>query len=157
MSTIDLKDVHFVDEAGCNNNEAYAYGWSKRGTRLHALRPGCKTKRINIIGALNKNQFNAPFIFEGSCNTSVFIIWLQQVLIPTLKPKQYVVLDNATFHKSSLIRAIIEKAGCFLIYLPPYSPDFNPIEHYWYKFKNALRKKLIECEFNIMEAVETLF
>ncbi len=83
--------------------------------------------------------------------------YLEKVLIPVLKPGQTVVLDNASFHKNPAIRDLIEKAGSNLIYLPPYSPDLNPIEHHWHSVKNTLRKHLQACNFDLMQAVEKTF
>ena len=82
----------------------------------------------------------APLTFEGSCNRRLFEKWLAQMLIPNLKPGQTVILDNATSHKSDLISQLITSAGCQIRYLPPYSPDLNEIEHYWFGIKNRVRK-----------------
>lgn len=95
---------------------------------------------MSIIAALNQKQLIAPLTFVGSCNRQVFEQWLEEMLIPYLLPRQTVVLDNASFHKSELIRGLIEGAGCELKYLPPYSPDLNEIEHYWFPIKNRVRK-----------------
>jgi transposase len=157
MKSINPSDVIFVDEAGINNNEVYPHGWAPKGERLNMFKLGCRTQRVSIIGALNLKQFFASLFFEGYTNQEVFITYLKQVLIPQLKPGQYVILDNAAFHKSSIIRKLIEDAGCFLKYLPPYSPDLNPIEHYWHSLKNSLRKELAKCDFNLMQAAEHAF
>jgi transposase len=77
----------------------------------------------------------APWYFTGYCNTEVILTWTEHVLIPELKEGQTVIWDNASFHKALEIKALIEAAGCKLLFLPPYSPDFNPIEHYWAKIK----------------------
>jgi len=82
----------------------------------------------------------APLTFEGSCNRSVFETWLKDKLIPELNPGQIIILDNATFHKGERIRELVEAADCELHYLPPYSPDLNKIEHYWFPIKNRVRK-----------------
>ena len=120
--------IVYLDEAGINNDDVYAYGWAPEGERLYAEKPGERTQRISIIGALNNNNFIAPLVFEGYTNQDVFIVYLEKVLIPVLQEGQVVVMDNAAFHKGIIIRQKIEAAGCFLKYLPTYSPDFNPIE-----------------------------
>jgi transposase len=78
-------------------------------------------------------------IFQGSCNTELFMAWVQQQLVPSLKKGQVVVMDNASFHKSPRIREAIEQTGCRLIYLPPYSPDLNPIEIFWANMKKWIK------------------
>ena len=90
------------------------------------------------MSALNGNALQAPFVFEGYCNRDVFQLYIDRVLIPTLRPGQTVIMDNASFHKSKKVKESIEKAQCTLLYLPAYSPDFNPIEHYWHALKNTI-------------------
>ena len=80
--------------------------------------------------------------FQGTCNTELFNTWLKQVLIPELKPGQVLILDNASFHKSEISRKLVEAAGCKLLFLPPYSPDLNPIEKYWANLKVKVRESL---------------
>jgi transposase len=83
--------------------------------------------------------FMAPFTFQGGCNADVFNTWLEKVLLPTLPKGTTVIMDNATFHKSIKTKKLIEKFGCHLLFLPTYSPDLNPIEHWWHKIKSILR------------------
>ncbi len=99
-----------------------------------------------MIAALSQKKLIAPLSFEGSCNRQVFEKWLEEMLIPLLKPGQTIILDNATFHKSEKIRNLIENAECELKYLPPYSPDFNEIEHQWFPIKNRVRKMAYSSE-----------
>ncbi len=80
--------------------------------------------------------------FEGHCNRDVFETWLEQMLLPSLKLGSVIICDNASFHKGGRIRELIEQAGCHLLYLPPYSPDLNPIEHQWFRLKNRMRKQI---------------
>ena len=134
--------IVYLDEAGMDNHEVYASGWGLKGERLHHMKPGERSQRISIIGSLNNNNFIAPLVFEGYTNSSVFVTYLKKVLVPVLKKGQTIVMDNAAFHKSSDVKKTIEDAGCFLKYLPPYSPDLNPIEHHWHALKNSFRKNL---------------
>ena len=127
LATIDPALLHYVDEAGMDNDEFYEYGWAPRGERIYALKPGNRTQRISIIAALNQNILHSPFMFEGYTNKDLFVLYLEEVLIPNLKPGGIVVIDNASFHKGDIIKEKIEAVGCSLIYLPAYSPDFNPI------------------------------
>ncbi len=96
--------------------------------------------RYNITAALNLNLLFAPFLFEGYSNAIVYETYVERILAPALKPGMVVVIDNARFHKSKKIIALIEAVNCKIIFLPPYSPDFNPIEHHWAAIKNAIRK-----------------
>lgn len=147
--------IVYVDEAPHDNREDYGYGWNERGQRFHALKSGRRQGRVNMIAALCTGQLMAPFTVEGSCNRSVFEIWLETCLIPLLKPGQVVVMDNATFHKGGKIEQLIEEAGCQLLYLPAYSPDFNKIERCWSWLKSRIRKQLdqFDCLRDAMEYV----
>ncbi len=84
-------------------------------------------------------------VFNGSCNTKFFETWTEECLIKELKPGQVVIMDNASFHKSEKIRELIESVGCELIFLPPYSPDFNPIEKFWANMKRWIRSKITDA------------
>jgi transposase len=97
---------------------------------------------MNFIGALNQKQFKVPFMFEGYCDSKLFEAYLEKFLIPSLSPGKIIIADNASFHKSMRSRKMIEEAGCQLIFLPPYSPDLNPIEHEWFPIKNKIRHLL---------------
>jgi transposase len=104
-----------------------------------------------------KNKNIAPFIFGGNCNTEVFETYLEQVLAPELRPNQVVILDNASFHKSQRAKDIIDSVGCKLMFLPPYSPDFNKQENVWANMKKFVRKTISKNNFNIISAVSLFF
>lgn len=125
------ENIVYVDEAGMDNRDDYGSGWNERGQRFHALKSGKRVGRVNMIAALCNQKLLAPFTIQGACNRIVFETWLENCLLTVLKPRQIIVMDNATFHKGGRIRELIEKAGCQLLYLPPYSPDFNKIEQCW--------------------------
>lgn len=95
-----------------------------------------------MIAALNKRELQAPMTFEGYCNTQVVEAWIEEGLVPLLKPGQTVILDNARFHKSRKIEQMVADVGCTLLYLPPYSPDLNDIEPAWFPVKNKIRKNI---------------
>lgn len=135
-----------------NNNDFYPHAYSIVGKRYYESHLGHHTKRISMIGGLCAKEFIAPFMFEGHCNTKVFEAYIEKVLIPVLNPGQTVVIDNASFHKSKRITQLIENAGCQLIYLAPYSPDLNPIEHYWHKIKTCIRKLMRNIKIEMEEA-----
>ena len=92
------------------------------------------------MSGLCQGELIAPLTFVGACNRQVFEKWLEEMLLPQLKPGKIVILDNATFHKSEKITQLITLAECQIKYLPPYSPDLNEIEHYWFPIKNRVRK-----------------
>ena len=94
--------------------------------------------------------------FKGTCNTELFNAWIEQVLLPELKPGQVVILDNAAFHKSPKTKELIESAGCKLLFLPPYSPDLNPIETFWANLKAKI-KSIIDNFNNLSQAIDYAF
>lgn len=98
----------------------------------------------------------APMTFKGYCNTQLIEAWVEQILVPELKPGQVVVMDNASFHKSSRIQTLIEQAKCRLLFLPPYSPDFNKIEKFWARLKAYLGKSMQAFD-NLWDAVDDAF
>lgn len=94
--------------------------------------------------------------FKGTCNTEVFNAWLSQVLIPELSPGQIIIMDNASFHKSAKTKELIEAAGCKLLYLPPYSPELNPIEKTWANIKGKIRG-FLETGKNLRSSIDHAF
>lgn len=98
----------------------------------------------------------APFCYRGTCNTILFNTWVEKILVPTLSTGQIVIMDNATFHKSPKTKELIEKAGCILKFLPPYSPDLNPIEIFWANFKTTLRKIISQFQ-SLSKAIDHVF
>ena len=118
------------------------YGWSAQGDRSFAEQLGFPTEKINIVaGYLYKSkEIVAPFEYHGSTDLCLFEGWFEQQLCKSLRPGTLVILDNASFHKSDNIDHIAEQHNIELLYLPPYSPDLNPIEKFWANFKRNLRK-----------------
>ncbi len=108
-----------------------------------------------IAGWCNR-QVLAPMTFKGYCDSALVELWMQEFLIPQLKPGQVVVLDNASFHKSTRLRESIEQAGCKVLFLPPYSPDLNKIEKFWAQLKHYLRKTLNQFQ-TLWDAVDNAF
>ena len=118
------------------------YGRSIRGKQIMGAVSGLRYARESFIAAKVESCILAPFCYKGTCDTLLFNLWLKDFLIPELKPGQVVIMDNATFHKSKATVSLIEKAGCKILFLPPYSPDLNPIEIFWANFKKMVRKHL---------------
>jgi transposase len=146
-----------MDESGIDDNETYPYAWGTYGQRIYGIKKANRTKRLSIISALNDNNLQAPFVFEGYCNKDVIQLYIEKVLAPTLKPGQTVIMDNASFHKSKKIKEAIEQDQCHLLYLPAYSPDLNPIEHFWAAIKNSMRKALTHDDFDLYKAAQFAF
>lgn len=138
----------YVDETGFDDNIVVQYGWFTRGKRSYAEQSGFKTERLSIVAGYvhGTRKFIAPFEFSGSMNMMLFNGWFEHVLCPNLKPGQIVVLDNASVHKSIELLEMAETVDCQIIFLPPYSPDLNPIEKIWANFKKNLRKVIKKCD-----------
>jgi hypothetical protein len=148
-----MEQIVYADEAGMDNREDYAYGYSPKGERLYALKSGRRTGRVNMIAGWCNQQLLAPFTIEGACNRIVFETGLETCLIPVLKPGQKLVIDNATFHKGGRIEELVKAAGGEVWYLPPYSPDLNKIERCWSWLKSRIRKHLDQFD-TLREAME---
>jgi transposase len=130
----------FIDETGASTKMARLRGRARRGERCRAAVPHGHWKTTTFTGALRLEGMTAPMILDGPMNREAFEAYIEQVLVPTLRPGEIVVMDNLPAHKPASVRAAIEAAGATLLYLPPYSPDFNPIENAFAKLKANLRK-----------------
>lgn len=115
-------------------------GWGPRHRRLMGKAPHGHWQTMTFIAALRIDRIDAPCVFDGPINGASFIAYVEQVLVPTLKPGDIVVIDNLGSHKSTRVRSAIRAAGARLFFLPPYSPDLNPIEQVFSKLKSMLRK-----------------
>lgn len=129
----------FIDETWASTNMARRHGRCRRGERLRVGVPHGHWKTTTFVGALTLRGFIAPWVLDGPINRDAFETYVQKVLVPELRPGDIVVMDNLGSHKGPGVRAAIEAAGARLLYLPPYSPDFNPIENAFAKLKAALR------------------
>lgn len=118
------------------------HGRSARDIPVIGEISGKRFGRQSVISALKAKKFLAPMCFEGTCDTNLFKVWLRQELLPNITPGHVLILDNASFHKSIEIRNLVESYGCQILYLPPYSPDLNPIETYWANMKVKIREIL---------------
>ena len=129
----------FLDECGVTTDLLRRYGRSPRGTRLHDHTPCSHWQTQTVIAALRLEGLGAPAVFDGPIDNPSFLAYVEQVLVPTLRLGDVVVLDNLVVHKQPAVRAAIEQAGASVRFLPPYSPDFNPIEQAFAKLKAFLR------------------
>jgi transposase len=156
IKNIPSQAIVYIDESGIDLTICKERGWGKKGEKLVGKKSGKYYERTNIIAGLVNNKPIAPMVFNGSCNTQVFESWVEQFLIKELKPGQVVVMDNATFHKSQKTKELIQSVGCRLLFLPPYSPDLNPIEKFWANMKRWIRKK-IEAFYSLYQTITTFF
>jgi transposase len=130
----------FIDETWTKTNMAPLRGWGTKGKRLVARVPHRHWRTQTFLAALRSDAITAPCLFDGPINGESFLRYVEQFLLPTLKPGDVVIMDNLGSHKADAIRQAIRSAGARLIYLPPYSPDLNPIEQAFSKLKHRLRK-----------------
>ena len=130
----------FIDETGAATDMARRYGRCPRGQRLIASVPWGHWKTTTFVAALRVDGITAPCVFDGPMDGPCFRAYIEQFVVPTLRPGDIVVMDNLPSHKVAGIREAIEAAGAELRYLPPYSPDLNPIEQFFAKLKALLRK-----------------
>ena len=122
------KSFVYVDESGFEPEVVRRYGRAARGQKVSGLRPGNSRPRTCFLAAQIDGTLQATQLWEGTCNAHLFNQWLEELLCPVLHDNHVVVMDNAAFHKSNKTQEFIEQAGATLLFLPPYSPDFNPIE-----------------------------
>ena len=143
------KEFVYVDDSGFAPVVTRRYAYAPKGQRVYGLLSGQRRPRTSLIAARMGAILQAPVLFEGSCTTALFNTWLAQELCPQLHGNHVVVMDNATFHKSALTQELLHATGATLLFLPPYSPDFNPIEH---DFATLKRQR----EYRELDSVDTL-
>jgi transposase len=138
--TLSPEHLIFLDETGVSTNMARLRGRCARGERLIGKVPHGHWNITTFIAGLRCNGIVAPMVTDGAMNGEIFLAYVEQFLVPVLKPGDHVIMDNLAVHKISGVRTAIESAGAALLYLPPYSPDLNPIEMAFSKLKALLRK-----------------
>jgi transposase len=142
IKDIPDESLVYIDESGIEEKIVKDRAWGKKCSKFKAKKSGKYYQRSNIVsGYINKKAI-APMVFYGSCNTKLFESWVEQFLIKELKPGQVVIMDNASFHKSQKTKDLIESVKCKLVFLPPYSPDLNPIEKFWANMKRWIKQKI---------------
>lgn len=146
----------YVDETGFDAPLMREHGYARRGVKLLGERTGKRFARTSLIAGLKGDKPLAPMEFKGYCDTTVVLTWVKDMLIPALKPGDVVIWDNATFHKSPKIAEALREAGIGLLFLPPYSPDLNPIEQFWATLKAWIRA-LNEPLLHIAQALTKVF
>ena len=139
IAQVPCERLHFVDETGINLAMARRYGRALDGARAHGSVPKNWGENVSVIGSISIDGRMATMSITGSVDADAFLVYVEKILIPTLRAGDVVVLDNLSVHKDRRIRSAIEGCGARLEFLPPYSPDFSPIEPCWSKVKTALR------------------
>ena len=155
MLEFDYERLVFVDETAVTTSMARRYGRSKRGQRLYASVPHGHRKTLTTVAAIRSDAFLAQQTVDGAMNTERFESWIASHLVPLLRRGDIVIMDNVRFHKSPGVRKLIEEAGATLEFLPPYSPDMNPIEKSFSKLKAFLRKTAARAVSTLRSVIET--
>jgi transposase len=140
MKHVDANQLVIVDETGSNIGLTPLYGWAPRGKRAYGSAPRNYGKNTTLLASLSLTGMGAAMILEGASDTAAFECFVEQVLAPSLKPGQIVVLDNLSSHTGPRVRQAIQAKGCQLLFLPAYSPDLSPIEEAFSKLKAFLRQ-----------------
>ncbi len=153
---IDPARLVFIDETWTKTNMAPQRGWAPRGDRLKAKVPHRRWKTMTFLAALRSDRIDAPWLIDGPINGERFRLYVDKVLVPTLKPGDIVVIDNLGSHKGKAVRHAIRKAGARLFFLPKYSPDLNPIEQFFAKLKHGLRNAAARDVDAICDAIATI-
>ena len=137
---IDVGHFVFVDECGANTSLSPLYAWAPKGQRARSSVPRNWGVNITLLASITADGMGPSLAVEGATTREVFEAYLERLLVPSLRPGQVVVMDNLSVHKGGRVSELIEAQGCELVYLPPYSPDLNPIEEAFAKVKASLRK-----------------
>jgi transposase len=137
---LDPDHLVFIDETWASTNMARSHGRAPCGQRLRAAVPHGHWKTTTFVAGLRNSGMIAPMVLDGPINGELFLAYVEQILVPDLRLGDIVIMDNLGSHKGRGVRSAIEAAGATLLYLPPYSPDFNPIEKAFAKLKAMLRK-----------------
>ena len=151
-----MQNLVYIDECGIEFNISRDKGWGKKGKKLIGKKSGKHYARTNVVAGYLNGKAVAPMVFNGTCNTELFESWTEQFLIKELIAGQYVVMDNASFHKSQKTKDLIESVGCKIIFLPPYSPDLNPIEKFWANMKKWLKTHMHNFK-HILQALDAYY
>jgi transposase len=156
QARIDPTRLVFIDETWTKTNMAPLRGWCPRGERLPAKVPFGHWNTMTFIAALRCDRIDAPWLLNGPINAERFKLYVEKVLVPTLRPGDLVVMDNLGSHKGQAIRRAIRQAGGKLFLLPKYSPDLNPIEQVFSKLKHFLRKAAARSLDEVSDAIRDI-
>ena len=150
---IDPERLVFVDEMGTNTSLSPIYAWAPKGRRAHCSVPRNRGKNTTLLSSMSLSGMGPSLAVDGPTDREVFEAYVERVLAPTLRAGQVLVMDNLSVHKGERVRELIGHRGCELLYLPPYSPDLNPIEEAFGKIKGLLRKAEARTREALVEAM----
>jgi transposase len=150
---VDPQRLVFVDEMGANTSLSVVHAWSPAGKRAYCSVPRNRGKNTTLLASMSVEGMGPTLAVEGATDREVFEAYLEEVLAPSLRSGQIVVMDNLSSHKGDRVRELIEERGCELLYLPSYSPDLNPIEEAFSKLKGILRKAQARSREALIEAM----
>lgn len=151
---LDARKLVFLDESGSNIALTRLYGRAPKGKRARGSIPRNRGKNVTVISCLTFDGLGESLILDGAANGELFELYIERFLAPSLKPGQIVIMDNLSIHKGQKVRELIEARGCEVLFLPPYSPDFSPIEEAFSKIKAVLRKIGARTRDALQEALE---
>lgn len=154
-AVVEPDSLVFVDECGVHTSLAPIYGYATKGERLHLPVPRTRGKNTTLLASMSVEGMGPSLAVEGATTAAVFEAYIEKILVPSLSPSQIVIMDNLGAHRPARIRELIEEAGCELLYLPPYSPDYNPIEEAFAKIKEILRRAKARGKKALIEAMGT--
>ena len=153
---LDTSALVFLDETAAATNMLTRYGWGPRSERLVDAQPWSHRCTTTLVAGLRSTGIVAPYVLDGALTGEVFLAYLEQVLVPTLSPGDVVVMDNLPAHKVAGVEKAVAAAGASILYLPPYSPDLNPIEQMFAKLKTLLRKAATRTREALWTTIGTL-
>lgn len=153
MAKVDLRRLVFLDETGAKTNMTRAFARTRKGQRALDYAPQGHWNTTTLVAAITLESTLAPMVLDGPMDSAAFEAYVEQVLIPALPAGSIVVMDNLSPHKTSATERLLRAAGAELWYLPPYSPDFNPIELAWAKVKSALRRAKARTQEELCDAI----
>ncbi len=153
---LDPARLVFIDETWAKTNMTRLRGWAPRGRKLLAKAPQGRWRTLTFIAALRRDRIDAPFVLDGPINGRSFLAYVERLLVPTLVPGDIVIMDNLGSHKGQAVRRAIRASGARLFFLPPYSPDLNPIEQVFAKLKTLLRKANVRTVATTCRRIGTL-
>jgi len=160
IQQIPAEDLVFIDESGVTTHMVRRFARALGGSRAIGRAPAGRYEKLTLIGAIALSGLLALMTIPASTDSAVFLAFVQQVLVPELRPGQVVVFDNLSPHKKPTVKKAIEAAKCRVIFLPPYTPEFNPIEPCWSKMKEFLRSRAVTTrdalEAAVADAMETI-
>jgi transposase len=152
-AVVEPERLVFVDECGTHTSMAPIYGYAPKGERLRLSVPRKRGKNTTLLSSMSLEGMGPSMAVEGATTARVFETYVRKVLAPSLKEGQIVVMDNLGAHRPKRVRELIEARGCELLYLPSYSPDYNPIEEAFAKIKHLLRKAAARSKEALLDAI----